>query len=213
MDFKIGLIIQFSGIFLIASLFIFLSHSLKSAAVKYWRNAWIALSGALICLLIAFNYESISKPFFVLYYLGEYAFAFLVIAGCRSYAADKKITARSCWLLVPAILAAVLLSFPIGDFNEVFNFHSLAMSAFFAVAFFALKPANNFRSGEIGLRVMKTLFTLRSKRRFPNGFWRRREIFRCRSQLFVRLKSGLSARASRRESASADRDFCVGIQA
>lgn len=160
MDSKIGLIIQFSGIFLIASLFVFLNHSLKSTTVKYWRNAWLALSGALVCLSVAFNYDSISKPFFVLYYLGEYAFAYLIIAGCRNYAADKKITAKSLWLFVPALAAALLLSFPIGDFNEVFNFHSLSMSAFFAWAFFTLKSSDASARDQLGLRVMKTALAL-----------------------------------------------------
>lgn len=162
MDSKIGLIIQFSGILLIAVLFVFLTHSLRSDALRYWRNAWLALAGALVCLSIAFNFDSLAKPFFVFYYLGEYAFAYLVIAGCRNYDDDVKIAARDWRLAVPAVAAALLLSFPIGDFNEVFNFHSLAMAAFFVIAYFALKPAasNQFRPSDLGWRVMKIALAL-----------------------------------------------------
>ena len=160
MDSKIGLIIQFSGISLIASLFVFLTYSLKTTTVKYWRNAWLFLAAALICLSVAFNFDSISKPFFALYYLGEYAFALMIIAGCRNYARGKKITARSLWLIAPALAAALFLAFPVGDFNEVFNFHSLAMAALFAVALFSLKPAGGFRRDELGWRVMRVSLVL-----------------------------------------------------
>lgn len=161
MDSKIGLIIQFSGIFLIAVLFVFLTPTLKSKTLKYWRNAWLALSAALVCLSIAFNFDSLAEPFFALYYLGEYAFAFLLIAGCRSYASDAKtISPRSLLLLVPAIAASIFLAFPFGDFNQVFNFHSLIMSASFVAAFITLKPSGDSAETDLGWRVMKVALGL-----------------------------------------------------
>lgn len=160
MDSKIGLIIQFSGIFLIAVLFVFLTPTLKSKTLKYWRNAWLALSAALVCLSIAFNFESVAQPFFALYYLGEYLFAFLLIAGCRNYASNKTVSPRSFLLLVPAIAASIFLAFPFGEFNEVFNFHSLIMSASFFVAFAALKPSKEAAQTDLGWRVIKVALGL-----------------------------------------------------
>lgn len=156
MDSRIGLIIQFSGIFLIAVLFVFLTPTLKSRPLKYWRNAWLALSAALVCLSVAFNSESLANPFFALYYLGEYAFVFLLAAGCRSYGSDEKtISPRSLLLLIPAVAASIFLAFPFGDFNEVFNFHSLIMAASFVAAFKYLKPSSDSLESGLGWRVMK----------------------------------------------------------
>lgn len=160
MDSKIGLIIQFSGIFLIALLCVFLTPTLESKTLKYWRNAWFALSAALICLSVAFTFESLANPFFALYYLGEYAFAFLLVAGCRNYASNETISPRSCLLLIPAIAVSIFLAFSFGDFNQVFNFHSLIMSASFIAAFVALKPSNDVVESDLGWRVMKVALGL-----------------------------------------------------
>ena len=155
MDSRVGLIIQFSGIFLIALLSVFLTNSLKSVALKYWKNAWLSLSFALLCLYAAFSFEAAAKPFFALYYFGEYMFALLLIAGCRNYASDKEITAGNYFLLIPAALAAVVLAFPVGEFNEVFNLHSFILGACFLVSFFALKPSDEMPLHKFGWRVMR----------------------------------------------------------
>jgi diguanylate cyclase (GGDEF)-like protein len=160
MDSITGLTIQFAGVFLIATLFVFLTDSLKSTALNYWKCAWLSLSGALLCLLVAFNFEQIAKPFFALYYLGEYVFAYLIIAGCRNYAANKEITVRSWLWLFPGILTATVLAFPIGDFNDVFNFHSFILAVFFAIAFFTLKPSRETNRINSGYRVMKVALAL-----------------------------------------------------
>ena len=160
MDSITGLIIQFVGIFLIATLFVFLTNSLKSTALEYWKCAWLALSGALLCLLVAFNFEQIAKPFFALYYLGDYVFAYLIIAGCRNYVSNKRITVRSWLWLIPGILTAAVLAFPIGDFNDVFNFHSFILAVFFAIAFFTLKPSLETNQFNSGYRVMKVALAL-----------------------------------------------------
>jgi len=155
MDSIIGLIIQFSGIFLIAILSVFLKSSLKSTALQYWKYAWLSLSLALLSLYFAFSFDTVAKPFFVLYYLGEYAFAYLLIAGCRNFTLDRKITHRSWFLLIPGFLTAILLSFPTGDFNTVFNLHSFLMAITFVVAFFSLKPPSKSPQDNFGWRVMR----------------------------------------------------------
>jgi len=160
MESTIGLIIQFSGIFLIAILSVFLTKSLKSTALQYWKYAWLSLSLALFSLYIAFNFDAVAKPFFVLYYFGEYTFAYLLIAGCRNYASNKNITARSWFLIIPGLLTATFFTFPTGDFNTVFNFHSFIMAITFFIAFFALKPSSNLPQNNFGWRVMRTATAL-----------------------------------------------------
>lgn len=155
MDSKVGLLIQFSGIFLITLLSAFLTSSLKSTALKYWKYAWLSLSFALLCLYAAFTFEAAAKPFFALYYLGEYMFALLLIAGCRNFASDREILANNYFLLIPAVVAAVVLAFPVGEFNEVFNFHSFILGTCFLIAFFALKPSDKMPLHRFGWRVMR----------------------------------------------------------
>jgi len=161
MDSEIGLIIQLTGILLLAMLSFFLTKSLKSTALKYWKYAWLSMSLALFSLYIGFQFASIAKPFFILYYLGEYAFAYLLIAGCRNYVSDEKITPRSCWLFATAsVPIAVFLSFLSGGLDSVFNFHSFIMAVTFAVAFFAFKSPGKFSGDNSGWRVMKTALAL-----------------------------------------------------
>lgn len=160
MDSVTGLTIQFAGIFLIATLFVFLTNSLESTTQNYWKTAWLALSSALFCLFLAFNFDLIAKPFFALYYLGEYVFAYLLIAGCRNYASKVEITAQSWLLLIPGFVIAIFLAFSVSDFNDVFNFQSFIMGAYFATAFFALKPSRRLLKKNFGWRVMKVALVL-----------------------------------------------------
>lgn len=161
MDSITGLIIQFSGIFLITILLTFLTGSLSSDALKYWKYGWFSLSAALLSLYVAFTFDYVAKPFYVLYYLGEYAFVFLLIAGCRNYALGKNLGARGWLFLVPAVCAALLLAFPADNFNTVFNLHSSIMAAAFLTAFITLRqsggqaPRVNF-----GWRVMRMALLL-----------------------------------------------------
>lgn len=159
MDSKVGLVIQLAGIFLITMLTVFLTKSLKSTALKYWKYAWLSLSLALLSLYAAFNSETNVKLFFAFYYFCEYVFVYLLIAGCRNYASGVKISARSWLMLIPAITATVFFAFSTGDFNDVFNFHSLIMGVGFGVAFFALKPSSRFPL-DSGWLVMKFALAL-----------------------------------------------------
>ena len=164
MDATIGLVIQFAGIFLIGTLFVFLTNSIKSAALSYWKTAWLSLSFALLSLYIAFNiaftFPAAAKIFSIFYYIGEYAFAYLVIAGCRNYAFDRKPSPKNYLLLIPALLVAAFLVFPVTDFNRVFNLHSLIIATAFAAAFLTLYAIRDADRKNTGLRVMKFALVL-----------------------------------------------------
>ena len=103
MDSTIGLTIQFAGIFLIGMLFVFLSNSLESDTLKYWKTAWVSLAFSLLSLYVAFTFAQPSKPLLIFYYVGEYVFAFLLVAGCRNYAFDKTPSSKNWLLLIPEV--------------------------------------------------------------------------------------------------------------
>src|SRR5206468_1286922 len=138
MDSKIGLIIQLAGVSLITLLTLFLRRSIKVVALKHWTNAWLFLCFALFCLRLAFSYEEYSTQLFSFYFLTEYVFGFLLVAGCRSLAANKDLRVRQEAFVLPFILVAFGLPFLSDDFNLIFNVHSLIISGFFAIAFIAL---------------------------------------------------------------------------
>lgn len=138
MDSKIGLIIQLAGVSLITLLTLFLRRSIKVVALKHWTNAWLFLSCALFCLRLAFSYEEYSVQLFSFYFLTEYIFGFLLVAGCRSLAGNTEMRVRQELFVLPFILVAFGLPFLGDDFNLVFNVHSLILSGFFAIAFNSL---------------------------------------------------------------------------
>lgn len=138
MDSKIGLIIQLAGVSLITLLTLFLRRSITFVALKHWTNAWLFLSFALFCLRLAFSYEEYSVQLFSLYFLTEYIFGFLLVAGCRSLAHNGEMTVRNELFILAFIPIAFALPFLGDDFNLVFNIHSLILSGFFSIAFVAL---------------------------------------------------------------------------
>jgi diguanylate cyclase (GGDEF)-like protein len=161
MDLKVALTIQFFGILLLALLSFSLTGSLKSTALKYWKYAWLALCLALVGLYLALNYQSFAKPFFLIYYLGEYAFAYLLIAGCRNYACGKTINPKG-WLMLaaPAVLTVALAASYSNEFIKVFNFHSFIMATAFGIAFFALRMSDTLPPNNTGWRAMRVALAL-----------------------------------------------------
>jgi len=157
MDSKIGLIIQLAGVSLITLLTLFLRRSIKVVALKHWTNAWLFLSFALFCLRLAFSYNDYSTQLFSLYFLNEYIFGFLIVAGCRSLTANEDMKVWNEMFVLPFIVVAFGLPFLGDDFNLIFNAHSLILSGFFLMAFIALWRT---KLRTFGWRVMLIALTL-----------------------------------------------------
>lgn len=138
MDSKIGLLIQLAGVSLITLLTLFLRRSINVIALKHWTNAWLFLSCALFCLRLAFSYEEYSLQLFSFYFLTEYIYGFLLVAGCRCLADNAELKVGQELFLLPFFFIAFGLPFLAEDFNLVYNVHSLILSGFYAVAFVAL---------------------------------------------------------------------------
>ncbi|MFM9904633.1 MAG: GGDEF domain-containing protein [Pyrinomonadaceae bacterium] len=157
MDSKIGLIIQLAGVSLITLLTLFLRRSINVVALKHWTNAWLSLSFALFCLRLAFSYEYYSTQLFSFYFLTEYIFGFLLIAGCRSLVGNAEMKIRQELFILPFIVVAFGLPFLGDDFNLVFNVHSLILSGFFAIASIAMWRS---KIRTFGWNVMQTALVL-----------------------------------------------------
>lgn len=151
MDSKIGLIIQLNGVVLITVLSLCLRRSLQLTPLKYWTMAWLSLSFALICLRLGFSYEEFSSFLFTYYFIGEYVFGFLLVAGCRSLDGEYELKARTDLFLVPLIIVAIVLPHLSADFNDVFNVHAFILACFYAGAFYWLGKT---RLNTFGWRIM-----------------------------------------------------------
>ncbi len=151
MDSNVGLIVQLNGVILITVLSLCLRRSLRLTALKYWAMAWLCLSFALICLRLAFSYEEYASFLFTYYFLGEYLFGYMLVAGCRSLDGKYELKPRSELMIVPFVIAAIALPYLVSSFNDAFNLHALILAGFFATAFYWLRRS---KQSTFGWRVM-----------------------------------------------------------
>ena len=184
MDSNVGLAIQCVGILLISLLSMFMQSSIKSNALRYWTASWVSLSLALISLFAAFRLGSTHTIFYSCYFLAEYLFGLLFIAGCRSQVRGKALTRKHGYFLIPAIVVAFVLPYASRDFNDLFMIHAAILATLFMVSFFTLSrgekspgiqlmsvalllmtidflhyvPAFGARKGLLGLTVPATYF-------------------------------------------------------
>jgi len=141
MDSNVGLAIQCVGILLITLLSMFMQSSIKSNALRYWTAAWLSLSLALISLFAAFRLGSTQTIFYSCYFLAEYLFGLLFIAGCRSQVTGAALTRNHRYFLIPAIVAALVLPYVSRDFNDLFMIHAGILATLFMVSFFTLRKS------------------------------------------------------------------------
>lgn len=155
-----GLIIQTVGIFLVTSLSFFMTRSIRRTSLIYWTIGWACLAASLVSLTIAFRIGSFHKLLFSVYFLGEYCFGYMLLAGCRNYASGNRLTRRSWSKLIPAVAIALVLPRVSDDFNDWFIFHAAILAGLFAAAFASLVIARRGKKASPGLRVMTVALAL-----------------------------------------------------
>jgi diguanylate cyclase (GGDEF)-like protein len=160
MDSKIGLLIQLSGVLLITLLTLFLRRSMNVVALRHWTNAWLFLSFSLFCLRLAFSYDEFSIQLFSFYFLTEYFFGFLLIAGVRSLVSNRDTNMRNELFVLPFIVVAFGLPFLTDDLSQVLNAHSLILSGFFLIAFIEMWKTKIPSFGSKVMRVALGALTL-----------------------------------------------------
>lgn len=148
-----GLAIQCIGILVIMSLSFFMTRSIRRTSLEYWTVAWVYLALALISLSFAYRIKPAQNLFFFFYYINEYAFGLMFIAGCRHYARGEAI-ARSeyRWLPMAALFAATLAIYPTNSNNKYLP-HFALIAFLFWKAYKALASAPPHRRKNPGLRV------------------------------------------------------------
>ena len=159
MDSNVGLAIQCVGVLLITLLSMFMQSSIKSYALRYWTAAWASLSLALISLFAAFRLGSTPTIFYSCYFLGEYLFGLLFIAGCRAQVTGATLTKKHRYFLIPAIVTSLVLPYVSRDFNDLFMIHATILAVLFMSSFFILRKGQREVTGP-GIRVMSVALLL-----------------------------------------------------
>jgi diguanylate cyclase (GGDEF)-like protein len=156
MDSNVGLAIQCVGVLLITLLSMFMQSSIKSNALRYWTASWASLSLALISLFAAFRLGSAQTIFYSCYFLGEYLFGLLFIAGCRSQVTGAALTRKHSYFLIPVIVVSLALPYASRDFNDLFMLHAAILAVLFVISLFTLRK----REVSPGIRVMSVALLL-----------------------------------------------------
>jgi len=137
-----------------------MTRSFRRAFLDYWTAGWIALSVALLSLSVAFRVPSLSKLYYSIYFLGEYAFGYLFVAGCRNYAIGAQLTRRQLCLLIPAAAVAISLPHLSSDFSALFIPHAMIVAMLFAWSFCVLRTARLKSRKSPGLRLVSFALVL-----------------------------------------------------
>src|SRR5215467_9471859 len=160
MDSNVGLAIQCVGVLLITLLSNFIRSSIKSNALRYWTASWASLSVSLLSLFFGFHLAGKQSIFYSAYFLGEYVFALLFIAGCRSHVSDELLTKRHGYFLIPAIAVSLVLPHVSRDFNDLFMVHAGILSVLFMVSYLTLRLRTRAEERTQGIQVMSVALFL-----------------------------------------------------
>jgi diguanylate cyclase (GGDEF)-like protein len=160
MDSNVGLAIQCVGVLLITLLSIFMRSSIKGKALNYWTASWASLSLSLVSLFAGFQFGARQTLLYSGYFLGEYLFGLLFIAGCRAQMTGASLSKKSNYFLIPAVTLALLLPYLSRDFNDLFMIHAAIMSVLFVISFSTLYKRPRSEDPSPGIRVMSMALLL-----------------------------------------------------
>lgn len=154
-----GLTIQLAGVVLITALSLFITRSMRRTFIYYWAAGWCCLTVALASLLISLQFSFLRTVVEPLYFMGEYCFAYLFIAGCRNRATGARIGRPDNPILVAGIVLSLVFTFLTRDFNLGLIPHSAIIAVLFFTAYLSLRPARRGLS-VLGYRVMSVALIL-----------------------------------------------------
>ncbi len=155
-----GLLLQAVGILPLAALSFLLSRSIPRDPIRYFWRAWVWLAASLFSLYLSSRLPAVRSVLEPLYFLGEYAFAGLVVAGCRSLATGSRIGRRSQWLLVPGAAVAILLAHAHPEFTVRFVPQAAIMAVLIALAYREVRHLAPAGQGRIGTPLLKVSLAL-----------------------------------------------------
>jgi diguanylate cyclase (GGDEF)-like protein len=145
-----GLLLQAIGVLPLAVLSFLLSRSIPRDHLRYFWQAWAWLAVSLFALYFSLRFPAVRWVLEPLYFLGEYVFAGLVLAGCRNLATGSRIGRHRLWLFVPAAAVAFALAHSHPDFTARFIPQAAILSILFALSLREVRHVPLAGRGRIG---------------------------------------------------------------
>jgi diguanylate cyclase (GGDEF)-like protein len=150
-----ALLLQAVGVLPLAALSFLLSRSIQRDYLRYFWRAWWSLALALFALYFALRFPASRAALETFYFLGEYVFAGLILAGCRNLATGARVGRRQLWLVLPLAVLAATLARSHDEFGVRFIPQAAIMAALFALALRALRHVPPAGRGRIGTPLLQ----------------------------------------------------------
>lgn len=170
------LLLQAIGVLPLAVLTFLLSRSIQARVLGRFGRAWASLALALFSLYLSVRVLPAARPLLEpVYFLGEWAFALCILAGCRSLRGVEPAGRRLFWpVALGAVAAAVVLAHAHPDFTVRFIPHAAIMAVLFALAYREVRrlpPAGPGRIGKPLLQLSLALLVLQFAHYVPVLGW------------------------------------------
>jgi diguanylate cyclase (GGDEF)-like protein len=154
----VGLTIQWGGIAIVTILSFLMAQSTHRQFLEYWTLGWACRMLSLTSLLIAFSLPVPPKILYTIYFAADYAFAYLMITGCRNHARGARLSLHDCWVLVPTVILSLLMPFfedrPGHLLIPLLPF-AATMAGFWYAAFRVLRPRRHNEFHGTGIRAIR----------------------------------------------------------
>jgi len=150
----VALTIQWGGIAIVTILSFLMAQSVRRRFVDYWTLAWACLTGGLAFQLLACSLPDPPLFFYTGFFLGEYLFAFLFLAGCQCYADGRLLTVRRWRVMIPAGIVAIILPQLSPAFQLVLAPHSAIIAGCLVLAFRVVEGVHRRDRNAPGTRVL-----------------------------------------------------------
>ena len=138
-------VVQAVGTLLIAGLLRELTRVLPGRFLVYWWKAWVCLAIALVAVIGAMRVEATLGPghrlsvgLLIIYCGAEYAFGYLLWAGCRAFGTGREISRSDRPAVVVAAALAVMLPLALPTLGQLFGAHAAVMAALFFGSFLTI---------------------------------------------------------------------------
>jgi len=155
-----GLTIQWVAIVLVAILLAVLTRSVRRVFLHFWALSQGCLAIGLLSLWLAFYSPASAPVLYPIYLFAEYAWVYLLLAGCRNLAHGTQPGRNELYLLPLGVVLALGLPLLGLDFNTLFAIHAGILAVFFAISFFVLCAAPMRAQHGAGLWVMAVALVL-----------------------------------------------------
>lgn len=144
------------GVLLLAGLLLPLSRVAVGAYLRYWAIGWAALAVGLLAAYASIKLPDYRTHFVVVYCLSEFAFVWLLWAGCHDATSGRSIRVFQGLVVLVTAGCSVLGPVYFADSRIFFSLHNSLLAALYLLAFLStLRLPVTDHSPTVGLWVLR----------------------------------------------------------